>query len=253
MNHERTDRPWYEHAFDGGYLDRYAHRDAREAESQVAALLSRGFLRPGLLTLDLCCGAGRHLAQLGKHGISPIGLDLSASLLARASLAAPGRVVRGDMRRLPFRNRAFDAVLQMFTAFGYFPTDAENRAVLFEVARVLRPGGVYALDLMNRDRVVRHLVPESETTRSDGARIVETRRFDPRLGRVEKEIRTVLPSGGEELRRESVRVLTHREATSWLRRAGLSVLDVLGDERGSPYDEHSSPRMWIVARRTEMA
>ena len=54
------------------------------------------------------------------------------------------------MRRLPFRDGAFEAVANLFTSFGYFFDEAQNRRVLGEIARVLRPGGAFLLDLMGR-------------------------------------------------------------------------------------------------------
>jgi ubiquinone/menaquinone biosynthesis C-methylase UbiE len=44
------------------------------------------------------------------------------------------------MRELPWEDEVFDAVINIWSAFGYFDTQAEDERVLAEIARVLRPG-----------------------------------------------------------------------------------------------------------------
>ncbi|MFG0319306.1 MAG: class I SAM-dependent methyltransferase [Planctomycetota bacterium JB042] len=239
--------PWYVGAFDEAYLERYAHRDDAEATRQVAWLAEASVVGDGLRVLDLCCGAGRHGAPARKVGARVVGLDLSAALLREACRRLP--VARGDMRRLPFADAAFDGVFQMFTAFGYFEADDENRAVLDEVARVLLPGGRYALDLMNARREIERLVPRSTTRHDDGRVERATRSHDPARRRIEKEIEVTHPDGRIERRRESVRVFAEDELAGWLDAAGLSVDRIAGDDRGAPFRAEDSPRMIVVAVR----
>lgn len=239
--------PWYVSAFDRGYLERYAHRGAAEALRQVAGLLAAGHLRRGERVLDLACGAGRHLRSLREHGLRPVGVDLSPDLLAPAREVAP--VCRADMRALPLRGEAVDAVVQMFTAFGYFADDRENRRVLAEVARVLTPGGRHVLDLMNGTRTLAELVADSERRDERGRRVREQRRYDPRTHRIEKRIEVEDGDGVMLVRHESVRVLTLDEVRAWLAEAGLRHVAALGDWDGSPYEPASSPRMVVVSRR----
>ena len=101
-------------------------------------------LAPGLRVLDLACGHGELAGALAARGCAVTGLDSSAAFLdrARADAAAAGvsvEYVAGDMRELPWAAR-FDRVVSWSTAFGYFDDDV-NRAVLDQIARVLRPGG----------------------------------------------------------------------------------------------------------------
>ena len=101
----------------------------------------------GVRLLDLCCGHGRHAVPLAQLGYRVSGLDLSRPLLARAAAAAAAQgqrvgLVEADMRRLPFADGSFDAVLNLFHAFGYLEDEAQDELVLDEVARVLAPGAV---------------------------------------------------------------------------------------------------------------
>ena len=99
-------------------------------------------LAPGLSVLDLACGHGDLAGALAARGCAVTGLDSSAAFLdrARADAAAAGvsvEYVADDMRELPWAGR-FDRVVSWSTAFGYFDDDV-NRAVLDQIARVLRP------------------------------------------------------------------------------------------------------------------
>ncbi len=51
------------------------------------------------------------------------------------------------MRELP-HDAEFDVTVNWFTAFGYFD-DADDKKIIDEVFRALRPGGRFLLDLNN--------------------------------------------------------------------------------------------------------
>jgi len=109
------------------------------------------FLRPlsSPRVLDVACGTGRFLGQL--HEVAPdarlYGLDLSSAYLehARKRLAhVPDlALVAENAEAMPFADGTFDAVTSVFL-FHELPSDA-RRAVMSEIARVVRPGGLVAL------------------------------------------------------------------------------------------------------------
>src|ERR1051325_8771785 len=110
--------------------------------------------------LDHGCGYGRTLAELSKAGFKNlVGADFSAAMLRRAQTEAPAsRLVRNDGQRLPFKNECFDAVL-IFAVLTCIPHSDEQRQLMAEIKRVLRPGGLlYVSDLLvnnderNRER-----------------------------------------------------------------------------------------------------
>ena len=105
--------------------------------------------------LDYGCGYGRTLADLSEAGFQNlVGVDFSEAMLARASVAGPRlRLVRNDGISLPFKSDCFDAVL-LFAVLTCVPDGNEQRILLGETARVLRPGGLlYMSDLLiNNDR-----------------------------------------------------------------------------------------------------
>jgi SAM-dependent methyltransferase len=114
-------------------------------EHRIARLLLG--LTPGDGVLDVACGPGnftREFAQIVGSGGLAVGIDASATMLARAVADTPGGLVayvRGDAEALPFRDASFDAVC-CFAALNLF-TDPE--AALDHMTRVLTPGGRIAI------------------------------------------------------------------------------------------------------------
>ena len=56
----------------------------------------------------------------------------------------------------------------MFTAFGYFEDDTEDQKVLDAVARALKSGGKFLIDLINAPRIVRDFLAQSWEELPDG-------------------------------------------------------------------------------------
>ena len=243
-------RPWYETIFDERYPDLFGplERDPEEEVSQMVGLLP---LPPGASLVDLGCGRGRHAIPLSLRGYRVTGVDLSEKMLSLARERAKRegtRVdwVREDMRTF-VRPGAFDACLSLFTSFGYFD-DRENQGVLVNVARSLKEGGIFLLDLRNVqkglageedmektltvplgklslrvrfDRTTRRALAEHTLTRSDGIRISSA--FD-------------------------VRIYSEEELRDMLCRAGMRVTAIHGTLDGAPFTS-GAERMVVIARR----
>ena len=104
--------------------------------------------------LDYGCGYGRTLKELSRAGYhNVVGVDFSAAMLTRCRLESPQlSLIRNDGHRLPFKNDSLDAVL-LFATLTCIPQDEAQRALMAEVERVLRPGGLLYLSdlLLNED------------------------------------------------------------------------------------------------------
>lgn len=140
----------------------------------------------GARILDLACGQGRHARLLAEAGFTVDGLDYSVPLLRVGRLAPGGRHVRfhrGDMRSLPAGwSGRFDTIINVFTSFGFFRQPADDRRVLSECARVLRPGGMLVWHGANRDGVMSRFLSRDWWRTSDDTLIVHERSFDPLSG-----------------------------------------------------------------------
>lgn len=234
---------WFERWFGEEYLRLYPHRDDEEAERLVALLASRGIGRRGQRVLDLACGPGRHSKALQQRHAQVVGLDLSMPLLLTARHRGAGPLLRADMRLLPLREGSFDAVLNLFTSFGYFASDQEHQRVLSEVARVLRPGGVFVLDFLNAPAVRAALVARDERP-VGGTVVVQERQLSGDGRFVEKTIHLV--DEGRSFM-ERVRLYERQELEAMLRAAGLVTEEALGDYEGAPHSRQS-PRLLLLAR-----
>jgi ubiquinone/menaquinone biosynthesis C-methylase UbiE len=236
---------WYQKWFGEAYLELYPHRNAAEASRAVALLARHGVVTPGRLVLDLACGAGRHAMALREAGVPVTGLDLSVVLLHEARQTGAHCLVRGDMRRLPYRGASLHGVVNLFTSFGYFADDAASETVLREVARVLVPGGRFALDFLNAPAVRATFVPRDE--RTVGSRqIVQERRLSEQGRAIVKTIHFV--DEGREFM-ERVRLYERPELEQMLITAGMRVDLALGDYDGGPHTD-TSPRLMLLATRS---
>ncbi|TVY12038.1 class I SAM-dependent methyltransferase [Paenibacillus cremeus] len=241
---------WYKKSFGNDYLLVYKHRDLQGAYDEVRRMMEWLELPEGAEVLDLCCGMGRHSMALTSFGFTVTGVDLSEVLLAEArKLDAQEEVtwIQGDMREVPLQY-SFDAVVNLFTSFGYFDVESDNERVLREMHRLLKPGGRFIVDFLNPDYVKARLVPQSE--RVEGPlRIEERRRIED--GFVRKTILIQEEGSASEPRQyeEQVKLLSQETFLGMLDRAGLSVDAVYGGYDASAYDPASSLRMIFVGRR----
>lgn len=238
-------QPWFDAAFGSLYETLYAHRSPAEARRQVDFVLDEVGLRPGQRVLDLACGNGRHLRELEARSMEVLGLDRSRDLLGSAARHGAGRLVRGDMRRLPFRGRSFRAVFSFFTSFGYFSDPGEDEAALREVGRVLETGGHWFLDFLDAAAVRRDLQPLTER-RAGGLQIREERRISG--DRVLKHVRVEDSTGVPRLDyEESVRLYGRDELARLCGQAGLEPRAWYGGFDGRPPGRGS--RLLLIAER----
>ncbi len=106
--------------------------------------------------LDVGCGHGRDTAHFAKRGFEAHGVDRSTGLLAIARQAAPrATFTQGDMRHLPYRDRAFDA-LWVCASLLHVPKAAVPLA-LRELRRVLAPGGLMYIGVKHGEG--EHMIP----------------------------------------------------------------------------------------------
>ncbi len=90
--------------------------------------------------LDVGCGTGRWLRRLLQRGFRPVGIDLTSSMLQRATAGSLGcPLLAASAECLPFPDGHFDLVSSV-TVVQHLPEPCQERA-LKEMARVLRPGG----------------------------------------------------------------------------------------------------------------
>ena len=201
-------------------------------------------LRKGQEILDAPCGDGRIAFPLAELGIRVTGVDLQDRFLRRARgrfgrAGLDADFQKADLRALEFVDR-FQAVLNLGGSFGYF-SEAENLDVLVRYARVLRPKGKLLIDQPNRERILRHFVPERQV----GALMTKTEWDAKRKRVVSHRIR----SGSHDARdTSSIRLYTLGEMKHLLEKVGLQVRRTYGGPAEEQY-RPSARRLIVVAQK----
>jgi SAM-dependent methyltransferase len=220
----------------------------------VARLIEILALPTGSRVLDVPCGQGRHAHLLAETGFRVDGLDYSAHLIAKAKARGTGpslHYTRGDMRRLPARwTSRFDAVLNLFTSFGFFTSPADDARVIAEFARVLRPGGALVWHGGSRDGVMARFLTRDWWKSHDGTMIGHRRRFDPLSGLLTIDTDWEGPSG-RGTRQHRIRLYTATRLAELCLDAGLIVEEAYDGWNDRPLRRRSS-EMVLVARKRQL-
>ncbi len=243
---------WWRTYFDEGYVREYEPLfDLVDDRRQVARLIELLQLPTGSRVLDVPCGQGRHAHLLAEAGYDVDGLDLSAHLIGLAKARGTGRTLRyrrGDMRTLPQSwGGRFDAVLNLFTSFGFFADARDDARVIREFARVLVPGGVLVWQGGSRDGVMAKFVPADWWTTRDGTIIAQDREFDPLSGFLTIKS-TWQGKRSTEHREHRIRLYTASRLAELMLDAGLVVEQAWESFSGRALTRRSS-EMLLLARK----
>jgi SAM-dependent methyltransferase len=217
----------------------------------VARLIEVLALPSGARILDCPCGQGRHAHLLAEAGFDVDGVDYSPDLIRVARERGEGRTLRyreADMRKLPARwTGRFDAVLNLFTSFGFFLDPREDRKVIAEFARVLAPGGTLVWHGGSRDGVMASFLDRDWWRSDDGTMIAHERSFDPLSGVL--HIRSAWEGEqGRGEREHRIRLFTATRIAELCADAGLVVEEAYDGWRDRPLTRRSS-EMLLVARK----
>lgn len=239
---------WFEDWFDTKFYHLlYRHRNDEEAQNFLDKLLNELQLHQGAHIQDLACGAGRHSIYLNSLGYRVTGLDLSKNSINEASESSNELLEFAvhDMREV-YQVNSFDAILNLFTSFGYFQDEADNQRVIDSVYAGLKPGGVFVLDYLNSEKVITQLPCTEE-------KILEGYQFEIAKalvnGRIQKEI-SIQREGRSVSYIESVFPFTESSLKKLLTKSGLEVKKCFGNYSLEKYDPKNSERLILIAQKS---
>jgi ubiquinone/menaquinone biosynthesis C-methylase UbiE len=212
--------------------------------------------------LELGCGTGRVALPLAKKGVTVVGIDRSDSMLDRARtrvrrsrLQKRVKLIRGDIRHLPFPDRSFPLVMAPYGILQSLLVERDLTKTLQAVSRVLKRNGTFGLEL------VADLPAWSEYSKRvslKGKRgpngvpitLIESVQQDRKKGVTRFEQEFVEGRGRAAVRRSfslAFRTVTVPQMVQKLEKAGLEVSAVLGDYQGGPWDMRAE--VWIILAR----
>jgi SAM-dependent methyltransferase len=227
--------------------------------------------------LELGCGTGRVLVPIARDGVRIVGVDRSAPMLdrAQAKLARPGRarsrlraraehasstspaaLVRGDIRDLPWAGGSFGLVMAPYGILQSLVREHDLRRTLAAVHRVLRPGGLFGIDLVpdvpRWSEYERRLTLRGTGPRGLPIQLVETVRQDPKRRLTTFDQEFIEGRGRARTSRRfslSFRTVGLPALRRRLEKAGFRVDAVLGDYDGAAWDDRADT--WVVLARRE--
>jgi len=237
-------RFWIENYFSGGYR--------KYTVSEI--LFLKEVLNRGGITLDLCCGPGRHSIPLSFYG-KIVSFDLSKYFLLYLKNRGKSEgcyenlhLVQGDMRRLPFKSESFDNVINFHMSFGYF-SDEENELVLREVSRILKSNGVFVLDIANPRWIIRNF-QERVWDETNSFYVLEKRNLDLRYKRLRSHWVLIDKHKGklDDLLVDH-RLYDLKELEALITGIGLNIVDVFGSPKKEMFYKTRSRRILIITRK----
>jgi D-alanine-D-alanine ligase len=179
------------------YLEHPLLNRGRTAE-EIDFILSILPAAPGDRIIDIGCGFGRHSLELARRGFDVLGIDPSPAMIAAAQeKSAPEgnppqfRKQRGE--DLAARDE-FDAAICLFTTLGQVADQQDNRQLLNNTFRALRPGGFVVLEIPQRSWVVGNLKTDEQFGEGENYTLV-ARSFDQKNYLLREEFTLVSPAG----------------------------------------------------------
>jgi len=242
-------KEWYRNWFDSPYYDLlYKDRDQEEADMFIHNLLQHLSPPKNSLMLDLACGKGRYSVALNRMGYNVTGIDLSQNKIEAAKQHQNNSLTFAvnDMR-MPLEPNKYDYVFNLFTSFGYFDNEEENKVVLTNVFNALKSGGIFVLDYVNGEKAAKYLL-ENEVCSIDGVDFSIYRYVKNNL--IIKEIKVI--DGVIECNySEKVSIFSEAKLKGYITGCGFEILEAFGDYQLNNYNQNDSERLIIISRKPE--
>lgn len=234
---------WFTSWFDTPYYHiLYKDRDDKEAQVFMDNIVHYLNLPEDAKILDLACGKGRHSIYLNEMGFDVTGADLSENSIAKANKFANDklRFVVHDMREPCLKK--YDAILNLFTSFGYFENEDDNFKTLNAIHESLTEYGFAVIDFMNVYTVIDNLVASEVKTVDEIDFHIKRKVVD---GFILKEI-DFEDKGQSYHFTEKVRALTLEDFEQMMEEAGIYLLDTFGDYKLKKFHKKESERLIML-------
>ncbi|MDB5281603.1 MAG: hypothetical protein JWO06_678 [Bacteroidota bacterium] len=241
------EKKWFEEWFNSPYYHLlYSNRSEDEAEMFITALVDKLNITRGAKVLDVACGKGRHSRTLAKLGFNVTGIDLSKNSIDYAKQFENKQLHFDvwDMRKV-YKQNEFDYVLNLFSSFGYFNNEDEDKAAICAFADNLKPGGTLLIDYINTECAVKNMDSRSIVPRGDIQFHIQKKVEN---GYIKKKI-DFLAEGVNYSFEEQLEIINLYRFKEMLQSAALELKAVYGDYELNEFDPAKSQRLILVAQK----
>lgn len=245
-------RPWWEDIFGEDFSRAIPRLTDQQISREVDFIEESLGVAKGGVVLDLGCGSGHHAVDLASRGYGVVGYDLSVYQLALAADVAQERdqkinFLQGDMREMAFE-AMFDGIYCWNTSFGYFEEE-KNQAVAERVFRALKPGGMFLIDVANRDFAATYS-PSQLWYEGDSCVCMDDMSVDFITSRLRVKRSVIFDDGRSRECTYSVRLYSLHELGKLLHDVGFRVTEASGNTAtpGVFFGE-VSPRLIVLAQK----
>jgi len=218
-----------------------------KAKEEITCVVDLSGVKKEARVLDLCCGIGRHSLEFARRGYRVTGVDRTKNYLKKASDQAKKEKLdidftQSDMRKFVKPN-TFDLAVNLFTSFGYFDDPEDDRTVVKNIYKSLKPGGKFVIEMMGKEILAR-VFSERDWSEGDGFTILEHRRVYDDWSMIESTW-TIFEGGKKHVHTFSHRLYSASELKSLLVSCGFSAAIAYGSLSGADYD-HTAKRLVVV-------
>ena len=235
----------YNNWFDSKYYHiLYKNRNHQEAREFIKKLIKHLKLKKKSRVLDAGCGKGRHSIEIEKLGHIVTGIDLSKNSIKFAKKYENSNlnfIVHDISKPL---NMEFDAVLNLFTSFGYYERE-KDLEILLSLQKNLNINGVGVIDFFNIKNVKDNLIKKEEVI-LENIQFNIKRKIDKHL--VTKEI-SFSDNNIDFKFKESVNTLSIIDFKNYFKKTNLEIIQLFGDYDLNKFNKDKSPRLIIIFKK----
>lgn len=220
----------------------------KAAKAEVDGIINLLKIKPGARILDMCCGPGRHTIELARRGFEVTGVDRTTLYLDQARTKAGEENLKIEFIQVGMdkfsRPDGFDAILSMYTSFGYFENQNDDRRVLKNIHNSLTKSGRLIIDLIGKERLTR-IYQKRDWREIDGSLLLEER-IPSEDWRYLNNRWIIIENGQREEFTFALRVYSAVELKELLHDVGFKKTELFSSLEGDKYS-HQSGRLIVVA------
>ena len=236
--------------------------ESEEIAKKVATILGCGENSAGqnenVRILDAGCGMGRISVELALLGFNVTGIDITKPYLQAAREIATDEGVNVDFVNADLRNfcdepalgykGTFDAVVNLYTSFGYCKTEEEDEKILVQIFKSLKKGGKFILECTSRETAIKFFT-EGEWFKRAGNTVLTQFSVQGAWEGLRSTWILIDDKTGEKTEHTFVqRLYSAKELKLKLEKIGFSCVQIYGDYAFAPYDQNMKT-MVIVAEK----